>query len=115
MRVFRRDSRSVREAVWLATSLAAIVVATAGCARRGDAPSDALVVHGTIETDDARLSFQVPGRLIERTVDEGQRIEPGMLLARLDDTALDQELAVRRAEVAVAQAALAALDEDVLE
>jgi membrane fusion protein, multidrug efflux system len=42
------------------------------------------------------LGFRVAGKITERLVDVGNRVEPGTLLARLD--AADYELAVRRAE-----------------
>lgn len=110
MRVFRKGCSTGRDPEWFALIATVIAFALGGCSRGNDQAAESLVVHGTIETDDARLSFKVPGRLLERAVDEGQRIEAGMLLARLDDTELTQELAVHRAEVEVAQAALAELE-----
>ena len=69
-----------------------------------------LIVSGNIEVTEARLSFKIPGRLIERLVDEGEEIKKGQLIARLDDT--DQELAVAHAEanIAYAGAVLAELE-----
>lgn len=95
-----------------ATALAALglsLLAATGCSHRAG-PQDPLAAHGTLETDDARLSFKVAGRLVERAVDEGQHVEAGALVARLDDTELAQELAARQAEAAVAAAALAELE-----
>lgn len=103
----------LRDAIRLAGAAVAIGLAlsvVSGCSRGGPSDTDALVVHGNIETDNARLSFKVAGRLVERAVDEGQRVEAGALIARLDDTELVQELAVRHAEAAVAAAALAELE-----
>jgi len=91
-------------------TLAAVLVALAGCSRVGHGNSRPVIVHGTLETDDARLSFKVPGRLVARAVDEGRRVEAGALIARLDDTEFVQELAVRQAEADVAAAALAELE-----
>lgn len=93
----------------LGGALVAAGLVLAGCSER-DGDADALAVHGTLETDDARLSFKVAGRLVERTVDEGERVETGALIARLDDTELVQELEVRRAEAGAAAAALAELE-----
>ncbi len=45
---------------------------------------------------DARLSFKVPGTVLERPVDVGDQIEAGTLLARLDDR--DYRSAVQSAE-----------------
>jgi len=103
----------LRDAVRSAGAVLAIglaLVAVSGCSRGGLSDTETLVVHGNIETDNARLSFKVAGRMIERAVDEGQRVEAGALIARLDDTELVQELAVRHAETAVAAAALAELE-----
>ncbi len=91
----------------VAGSLATALILLSSCSR-GAGDRDAVIVHGNLETDDARLSFKVAGRLVERTIDEGQRVEAGQLLARLDDTELVQELAIRQAE---AEAALAMLSE----
>jgi HlyD family secretion protein len=68
-----------------------------------------LRVSGNIEATEAEVGFKIAGRVSERPVDEGQRVEKGQLLARLDSVDLVQQVAGRRAEVAVAQAALAEL------
>jgi HlyD family secretion protein len=102
--------RRATRATALVLTLGAALAAFAGCSRGGRDAGEPLVVHGNIETDDARLSFKVAGRLLERAVDEGQRVEAGAFIARLDDIELVQELAVRRAEAAVAAAALAELE-----
>ena len=77
---------------------------------RRHAPAGTLTVSGNIEVIDSRLSFRIPGRLIERLVDEGVFVDKGQLIARLDRT--DQELAVKRAEAnaAYAQAVLDEMD-----
>lgn len=70
----------------------------------------ALHVSGNIELTDAQLSFKIPGRLLERLVDEGTLVTKDQLLARLDPA--DQELAVAQAEanLAYAKAVLAELE-----
>jgi HlyD family secretion protein len=95
-----RASRSVFACV------AAGVVAAAACNR---APADAAArVSGYVEATEVRVAPEVGGRLLEVKVVEGDRINPGDLVARLD--ASDTELAVRRAEAerdqALAQLAL---------
>lgn len=69
-----------------------------------------LIVSGNIEVTDARLSFKIPGRLLERLVDEGEEVKKGQLIARLDDT--DQKLAVAQAlaNAGYAEAVLAELE-----
>jgi RND family efflux transporter MFP subunit len=48
------------------------------------------------------LGFRVNGKITERRVDIGERVTPGVVLARIDST--DYELAVRRAEADLASA-----------
>jgi len=55
------------------------------------------------------VSFKIPGRVEERAVSEGETVKAGQLVARLDRNELMQEVALRRAEAGVAQAALAEL------
>ena len=87
---------------------AAALFALAACAG-GDA-SAPLVVSGNLEVTDAQLGFKIPGRVVERTVSEGDHIQAGQLIARLDDVEQTEQLALRRAELAGAQAALAELE-----
>lgn len=53
------------------------------------------------------LSFQVSGRIIERTVDAGMIVEDGDTLFRLDARDLEENLRAARAEYAAAESALA--------
>ena len=68
-----------------------------------------LRMSGNIEITDAEVSFKVPGRLEERLVDEGQQIQAGQRVARLDQREWIQEVALRKAEVQAAQSSLAEL------
>lgn len=68
-----------------------------------------LVLSGNIEVVQVEASFRVAGKVLERPVDEGQTVEAGQLLARLDARDLEQQVAMRRAEAATAQAALDAM------
>ncbi|MDO8538987.1 MAG: HlyD family efflux transporter periplasmic adaptor subunit [Opitutaceae bacterium] len=88
---------------------AGLTLLAAGC-RRGDATgSGDLVLSGNVEVTEAQLSFKMPGRVIERTVAEGDRITAGQPVARLDDAEQVHEVALRRAELAAAEALLAEL------
>lgn len=66
-------------------------------------------VSGNIELIDAEVSFKVPGRVEERLVDEGQPVKAGQIVARLDRAEFAQEVALRRADLRAAEAALAEL------
>jgi HlyD family secretion protein len=68
-----------------------------------------LKISGTIETTIVTASFKVPGRLMERLVDEGHQVHQGQILARLDDDELHDEQRLRLAEQRSAQAMLADL------
>jgi len=75
-------------------------------ARRGNRPE--LDATGTVEAIEARLGFQVPGRLETVRFHEGDRATKGAVMAALDTT----EAAAGRSEAAAqVQAARAALDE----
>lgn len=69
-----------------------------------------ILLSGNIDVTQVDMAFKIPGRLAVRTVDEGDRIARGMLLARLDDT--DQKLQVRKAaaELEYARAVVAELE-----
>src|SRR3990172_1457839 len=66
-------------------------------------------VSGNIEVTDAELSFKIPGKVAERLVSEGETVQDAQVVARLDSAELEQEAALRSAEVQAAQAALAGL------
>ena len=62
-----------------------------------------VVLTGRIEAEDeARLAFRLSGRMIERGVNVGDRVEAGQLIGRLD--AQDQQNALRAAEANLAAA-----------
>jgi HlyD family secretion protein len=89
---------------------ASLFLAGAGCERAQPGDDGAIVVSGNIEVIDARLSFKIPGRIVERPVDEGDSLEAGRLVARLDTAELEEQVALRRAELSMVAAALAELE-----
>ncbi|MEN6493226.1 MAG: efflux RND transporter periplasmic adaptor subunit [Thermoguttaceae bacterium] len=68
-----------------------------------------LRVSGNIEVTDAEVGFKIPGRVEERLVDEGVKVKQGEVVAKLDDADLREEVALRHAELAAAEAAWAEL------
>lgn len=68
-----------------------------------------LKLSGNIEVIQVEASFRVAGKVLERPVDEGQVVQAGQLLARLDAKDLEQQVAMRRADTATARAILDAL------
>ncbi len=89
----------------LLPALLATILGTA-CRPTGGA---ALKIPGNIEVFPVELSFRVPGKVLERPVDEGQSVREGQLIARLDARDLEQQAAMQEAGAATARAALAAL------
>lgn len=87
-----------------------VLLLLGGCLRQDSASTKQLVLSGNIEVVDAQLSFKVPGRVAKRPVFEGDRVQAGQLIAQLDDQEQLQQLALRRAEVAAAEAMLAELE-----
>ena len=55
---------------------------------------------------EATIGFRVSGKMTERLVNIGDRVEPGMPLARLDPVDLDAQLRSTAARLAAAQAEL---------
>jgi HlyD family secretion protein len=80
-----------------------IVLAAAGVAAMyafrgmGRNQTGRIVVSGNIELTEVNIAFKTAGRLIERTVDEGDSVKKGQIIARLDR---DQLMAQREREVA---------------
>ncbi len=80
------------------------------CNRNGHDPKGALLLSGNLELTDAQLGFKVGGRVTERLVDEGARVEAGQLIARIDAAEQQDQLNLRQAELAAAEAVLAELE-----
>ena len=60
-------------------------------------PDNRIVVSGNIELTEVNIAFKTAGKLIERTVDEGDAVKKGQVIARLDR---DQLVAQRERETA---------------
>ncbi|MFW6094292.1 MAG: secretion protein HlyD [Pseudomonadota bacterium] len=69
----------------------------------------ALVLYGNVDVRTVELGFRLPGRVESLAPEEGDRVERGELLARLEPRPFEDELAVARAEHERAQAELARL------
>jgi len=71
------------------------------------APTNELTLSGNIEAHESLVSFKVQGRIIDLPVEEGQQVEQGALLARLEDADFRQRVRIDEASVAVRQSNLA--------
>ncbi len=68
-----------------------------------------IVLSGNIEAHESLVSFKVQGRIVDLPVDEGQSVESGTLLARLDDADYQQKVRIDEAGVRVRRSNLALL------
>lgn len=66
-----------------------------------------LMLSGNIEAHESLVSFKVSGRIIELPVEEGQWVQAGALLARLDDADYRQKVDIDAANVKVRESDLA--------
>ncbi len=89
-----------------------VAVAVAGwLILRGDADrGGGLVASGTVEATDADLGFQAPGRVLTIGVREGDAVEAGAELARLETRELEANVAAARAQLEAVQARLTELE-----
>ncbi len=66
-------------------------------------------VSGNIEANEVDVGFKISGRIVSRSFEEGQWVEKGQVLAKLDDEDLRNRLDVARATLNSAQARLSKL------
>ena len=85
-------------------ALAAGAVTWAVLARARNA-SGVIRLSGNIEVTDAEVSFKIPGRVEKRLFDEGEIVKKGETVAVLDAKDLEAEVAMREAELRLAEAA----------
>src|ERR1700722_11002817 len=70
-------------------------------------PENRIVISGNIELTEVNIAFKTAGRLIERTVDEGDMVKKGQVIARLDRDQLTAQREREAAGLASAEAQLA--------
>src|ERR1035437_4399435 len=70
-------------------------------------PTNRLTLSGTIDAHESLVSFKVAGRIIDLPVEEGEQIEQGALLARLEDADYKQKVRIDEANVRVRESDLA--------
>ncbi|MGD0548191.1 MAG: biotin/lipoyl-binding protein, partial [Terracidiphilus sp.] len=70
-------------------------------------PTNQLILSGNIEAHESLVGFKVQGRIVELPVEEGQQVNQGALLARLDDADLKQRIRIDEATIGVRESNLA--------
>ena len=99
----------MRKRIVIILFLAVLVAAGVYAFRGANAtPSNRIVISGNIELTEVNVAFKTAGRLIERTVDEGDSVKKGQLIARLDR---DQLTAQRERELAGLKSAESQLEQ----
>jgi HlyD family secretion protein len=74
---------------------------------RKSEPANQVTFSGNIEAHESLVSFKVQGRIVDLPVEEGQQVEAGSLLARLDDADYKQKVRIDEANVQVRESNLA--------
>jgi len=106
---------------WAAIVVAVAVVATAGYLARatlyswlGGGPAAGIIlVSGNIEAHQSVLGFKtVQSRIVELPFDEGQWVDKGTLIARLDDSDYRQQVAVNEAALEMQNRQFAAAEKN---
>ena len=98
----------MKKIIWIVIIL--VVVGAAGLlAYRSLHPeaTNKIIVSGNIELAQVDIAFKSSGRLIERTVNEGDAVQKGMVIARLDREQLLHQRDTAEAALSTAQAQLA--------
>jgi HlyD family secretion protein len=86
----------------------ALLLSTAGLALACSQPppSNALTASGNVEATEVQVAPEVGGRIVELRVAEGDRVEPGAVIATLDTKDTELQIGRARAERAAAAAQL---------
>jgi len=94
-------------------AVAAVVLAAAAAAAaafwwQGNQRADRGLptLYGNVDIREVALGFRVGGRLVEMHYEEGDRVDAGALLAKLDDEPHREALRAAKARVAIAEARL---------
>jgi len=78
--------------------------------RETPAKEDTLTLYGNVDIRKVDLGFRVSGRIAEVDFQEGDRVQPGQTVAKLDDTPYRDELNLALAQQAQVTATLAKLE-----
>lgn len=109
MRIPGEEVRSQTPAAWsrgatVFAPAAALLLALWGCGN-GD-PDGTIRISGNIEMTEVKVAFKVSGKLVERNAGEGDRVEAGQVVARLDREQLLRQKDQAAANLAAAESGL---------
>jgi HlyD family secretion protein len=88
---------------WIAAGGLALAVAAAGYylwlqQTRSSLPAGIAQANGRIEAEQVQIATKLPGRVVEIRADEGDLVEAGAVLARMDDAELQAQLRGAKAQ-----------------
>ncbi len=69
--------------------------------------NDRILISGNIELTEVDIAFKTAGKLVERAVAEGQEVQAGQVVARLDREQLERQREAQLAALAAAESQLA--------
>jgi HlyD family secretion protein len=98
--------RVIPVSILLAAAIAAGVYFYPRFVRKPE-PANQLTLSGNIEAHESLVSFKVQGRVVDLPVEEGQQVQQGDLLARLENADFKQRVRINEAAVRVREADLA--------
>ncbi len=93
----------VRIRILLAVALVAVAALAWWWSARADRHSGELVLYGNVDLRQADVPFNASERVIEVLVQEGDHVKRGQLMARLDPTRIEPQVAKAEADVAAEQ------------
>jgi len=99
----------MRTRILIAAAVALLLAAAFGAVHLFSPRASDLRIYGNVDIRDVNLAFRVAGRVQRVLVDEGDKVQPGQLLAQLDPAPNEREVAEDEANVAALGARLALL------
>lgn len=96
----------MRRGLLALAALAAAVAVAWWLSRPEPLPDGFAIGNGRLEAEEVQIATKYPGRLAEVLADEGDDVQAGQVLARMDTAALETQLAEARARLAAAQTGL---------
>lgn len=105
--------KRLRIVVAIVVILAAAAAAWYWWSNRETGVSSGVVAAGTVDAEQVQVSSLVAGRIVHAAIAEGDRVDAGQLLYRIDDSVLRLQVAQAQAAVRAASAAYKqAVDDD---
>lgn len=95
---------------YCAAALGAVIILVVFFRVRGTGDEAAAVLHGNVEIRQVDTGFRVGGRIAAVLAEEGERVQAGQVLARLDTDLLEAETDRIRAQLAQQEATLQRLE-----